>query len=126
MKIDLNELTREEIEVFRSAGSNSTEALKNLINRKSEVVSVPSNSNVASFINDRLELTSDYKDMVSLKDTYELYCEYMQYKIGGLLGKKVFRKAMLKEGVNTLVARGNKRMFCFVKFKIDEDEEWEL
>ena len=78
------------------------------------------------FLDCNLERTNNKKDFETLNDlckSYRHYCGTVKEKS---VGKLEFRKLMEEKDFIYSKASGNVNVFRYVKFKTDEDEEWEL
>lgn len=123
----------EERELILTANVNSDLriAVDKIIGKYCNKVRSKEKSHTLMFVEDKLEDTKSYTDMVSLSRAYDLYMDYCindnEPKIK--LTKQQFRKSMEELRYFYSKAQGNKSVFRGVKEKpvlTDEDLEWEL
>jgi len=97
------------------------ESEERLSKRKMEV-----NNPIKEFLERTLVRTNNYYDTTPLMDIYDIYanhcllCNLKPYTKQGL------RKKLEESGYAYTTAGGNRMVFRFVRFKTNEDLEWEI
>ena len=126
MNIDNSKLTEKELEYIRSLGRTPTEAVKSMISLLKERTENTRSATVTNYVSDRLSRTGEYSDRIPFKEAYEDYLQYCSRKGYQVVIKKEFSSILESCGIPRQVIGGNRNVFIFVKFKTNEDEEWEL
>jgi hypothetical protein len=85
------------------------------------------------FIREKVRMTRNYKDVVTLKELYEYYYNFMlEYDLKPIISKQALRKKLEDMGFHLFVIKANKKAFRFMILEnLDEledleEEEWEL
>ena len=121
------ELTNKEIRILSWVDKDPSEAVSKMIGEyKNKVKSTRDIQTLISFLTNELEKTGNRKDIISLKqmyDSYEQYCIDLKEKP---YPKSTFRRFTQDRDFEYGLVSGNINVFKGVKFKTNEDKEWEL
>ena len=121
------ELTSKEIRILSWVDKDLSEAVSKMIGEyKNKVKSTRDIQTLISFLTNELETTGNRKDIISLKELYYSYYDYCLNLKEKPYKKNEFRRFTQDRDFEYGLVSGNINVFKGVRFKTNEDEEWEL
>ena len=121
------ELTSKEIRILSWVDKDLSEAVSKMIGEyKNKVKSTRDIQTLISFLTNELETTGNRKDIISLKELYYSYYDYCLNLKEKPYKKNEFRRFTQDRDFEYGLVSGNINVFRGVRFKTNEDEEWEL
>jgi len=121
------ELTNKEIRILSWVDKDLSEAVSKMIREyKNKVNSTRDIQTLISFLTNELETTGNRKDIISLKELYYSYYDYCLNLKEKPYPKSAFRRFTQDRDFEYGLVSGNINVFKGVRFKTNEDKEWEL
>ena len=121
------ELTNKEIRMLTWIDKDPSEAVSKMIREYKTKLNSPEDiQTLIGFLDKELERTGDRKDTIRLKELYSAYFEYCGEVKEKAYKKKEFRRFTQDRDFEYSLVSGNINVFRGVRFKTNEDEEWEL
>jgi len=121
------ELTNKEIRMLTWVDKDPSEAVSKMIREYKTKLNSPEDiQTLIGFLDKELERTGDRKDTIRLKELYSAYFEYCGEVKEKPYKKNEFRRFTQDRDFEYGLVSGNINVFRGVRFKTNEDEEWEL
>ena len=120
-------LTDEEYEALNSYSVSANEKLKHIVRSHISIRRITKDSTVEDFIFDKIKITNEHADRVTLTDAYAIYTDWCLDNKLNPLTKQQFRSTMEDIGLVYETAGGGRKIFRFIRIehenKINDIEE---
>jgi len=121
-------LTDEEYEALNSYSVSANEKLKHIVRSHISIRRITKDSTVEDFIFDKIKITNEHADRVTLTDAYAIYTDWCLDNKLNPLTKQQFRSTMEDIGIVYETAGGGRKIFRFVAMQEDNtshiEETW--
>jgi len=121
-------LTDEEYEALNSYSVSANEKLKHIVRSHVSIRRTTKDSTVEDFIFDKIKITNEHTDRVTLTDCYFLYTQWCLANLFNPLSKQQFRSGMQDQDIVFETAGSNRKIFRFIVMQEDNssyiEETW--